>query len=470
MSERIAWVPLGPVQVSLDGRPAPIVASWPEPRRETPSTSRLERLWAYRRLPPPEALTAILRGARRVAGRKADPLVHRIARSWPYRSRFRDAWVLMDRVINADDNGERLFEYLRAKRPEVNAWFVVEKDTPDWRRLRAAGVRRVVAYGSFDWKMLMLNARWLLSSHADVAITNPPGLMRALKGPTWRYGFLQHGVIKDDLSKWLNRKEMDLFVVSTRDELASITADDTAYLATTKETRLTGLPRFDRLLAKARRHPPSDRDLIIVAPTWRQFLTDYQGPTGPRPLTDAFWGSDYLRNWEALLRSPRFAEAAAARGWHIGFMPHPNMQPALARLDLPPHVEPMTFEGVDVQELYARCALLVTDYSSVAFNIAYIEGPVVYFQFDREEMLRGAHLGRPGYFDYGTDGFGPVATDLGAAVDAVVAAIEHGPSPTSEYRTRIDATFPLRDGGACARVVAAIEEVDRPYRSPARVG
>jgi glycosyltransferase involved in cell wall biosynthesis len=470
MSERIAWVPLGPVQVSLDGLPAPIVASWAEPRRETTSTSRLERLWAYRRLPPAEALTAILRGARRVIGRRADPLVHRIARGWPYRSRFRDAWVLMDRVNNADDNGERLFEYLRARRPDINAWFVIDRDTADWRRLRVAGVQRVVPYGSFDWKMLMLNASWLLSSHADVAITTPPGLMRALKRPTWRYGFLQHGVIKDDLSKWLNRKDMDLFVVSTRDELASITADGTAYLATTKETRLTGLPRFDRLQAKARRHPSAERDLIIVAPTWRQYLTDYIGPTGPRPLSDAFWGSDYLRNWEALLRSPRLAAAAAARGWHIGFMPHPNMQPALEQLDLPPHVEPMTFEGVDVQELYARCALLVTDYSSVAFNIAYIDGPVVYFQFDRELMLSGAHLGRPGYFDYDTDGFGPVATDLDGAVDAVVAAIEHGPRPTAEYQTRIDTTFPFRDAGACARVVAAIEEMDRPFHEPARLG
>ena len=52
---------------------------------------------------------------------------------------------LMDRVNNADDNGERLFEHLRAERPDINAWFVLARGTPDWDRLQAAGERRLVA-------------------------------------------------------------------------------------------------------------------------------------------------------------------------------------------------------------------------------------------------------------------------------------------------------------------------------------
>jgi CDP-glycerol glycerophosphotransferase (TagB/SpsB family) len=147
-------------------------------------------------------------------------------------------------------------------------------------------------------------------------------------------------------------------------------------------------------------------------------------------------------------------------------MPHPNFQPILRSLELPASITPLTFEGTDVQQLYARCALLVTDYSSVAFNTAYLDRPLVYFQFDQEAMLRGAHMGRQGYFDYEDDGFGPVARDLPSAERAVVAAIEHGARPTARYRDRIAATFPQRDGGACARVVAAVEELSRPYVPP----
>lgn len=469
LTERIAWIPLGPAtQVRLDGHATPIVDGWPDPPKSARPSSRLERLWAYRRLTPTEAAAGIVRAGRRRIGLLIEPAMIMIARRWPYRSRFRDAWVLIDRVYNADDNAERLFEYLRAERPDINAWFVIEKDSPDWRRLRAAGVKRVIPFGSFTWKMLMLNASWLLSSHADIAITRPAQLMKRLKRPTWRYGFLQHGVTKDDLSKWLNQKDMDLFVVSTADELASVTADGTGYVVTTRETHETGLPRFDRLLAKARRYRPDDRDLILIAPTWRQWLTEYSDPDSQRhAISEDFWTSDYMRNWDAVLRSDRIAKAAAIRHWRIGFMPHPNLQPTLDRTRLPSQVEPISFDGVDVQDLYARCALLVTDYSSVAFNIAYIDAPVVYFQFDRDEMLGGAHIGRKGYFDYETHGFGPVALDPDAAIDAIVESIKHGPTPTPPYQARIDATFADRDGRACARVVAAVEELGRPYRRSA---
>jgi CDP-glycerol glycerophosphotransferase (TagB/SpsB family) len=271
-------------------------------------------------------------------------------------------------------------------------------------------------------------------------------------------------VIKDDLSRWLNHRELELFVVSTAAELESVAADGSAYRFGAKEVALTGLPRFDRLLAKGRATAKDARDLVIVAPTWRSWLTlPLASGSQRREVDTAFWESEYIRSWTALLRSEAIAEALRARGWRLGFMPHPNLQGVLGQLDLPAHVEPLTFAGTDVQELYARCALLVTDYSSVVFNTIYLDRPAVYFQFDRDVTLGGAHVGRHGYFDYERDGFGPVATDLRGAERAIVAAVRHGPQPTSEYQARIRATFPVRDGGACARVIDAIEERSRPW-------
>src|SRR5205823_5652424 len=140
------------------------------------------------------------------------------------------------------------------------------------------------------------------------------------------------------------------------------------------------------------------------------------------------------------------AAAIARRGWRFGFMPHPNLQSILRQMDLPARVEPLSFTGTDVQALYARCALLVTDYSSVAFNVAYLDGPVVYFQFDGDEMFGGNHVGRKGYFQYGRDGLGPLVTDLPSAISAIVGSIQRGPRPSPEYAERIARTFPNRDG------------------------
>ena len=470
MLERIAWLPVGEPRIELDGTAVRVVDGWPVSRYRGRPASRLAFIPYYARRVGPDLARSVVRRVSRWTFLALGLPIRALSRLPPYASRYRDAWILLDRLHNADDNGERLFEYLRAERPDINAWFTIEKGCPDWRRLRAGGERRLVAAGSWNWYMLMLNARWILSSHADIVVIRPPSVMRFLPEETWRNGFLQHGVIKDDLSRWLNNKRLDLFVVSTTAEMASVAGDGTAYEYTPKEVRLTGLPRFDRLLAKGRAVEPADRDLIIVAPTWRSHLaTAIDTESQRKSIDDTFWTSDYLRAWTGLLHDPRLVAAAESRGWRVVFMPHPNLEPALPGIALPVGVEAMAFEGRDVQAVYARCALLVTDYSSVAFNVAYLDGPVVYYQFDRDVEADGVHIGRPGYFDYQRDGFGPVATDLDGAIAAIERAVAIGPRPATEYQARIDATFPVRDGEACRRVVAAVEEMDRPFRRPSPV-
>lgn len=385
----------------------------------------------------------------------------------PWRGRFRDAWVLMDRIFEADDSGERLFEHLRAHRPDINAWFVLASTSADWDRMRQAWGKRLVRRGSLSWRLLMVRATWLVSSHADRDVVMPLELTRLAGRRPWRFAFLQHGVMKDDLSVWLNPKDIDMFVVSTKAELESVVADGTAYIYTTKETRLTGLPRFDRLLRKAREVGEDDRRLVLVAPTWRSWLAEpLESPELRRGVVGGFRDSEFFRSWRAILSSQAIAAAAADAGVRVAFMPHPNFQNLHAEIELPEHVEWLSFAGNDVQGLYARCALLVTDYSSVAFNVALIDRPIVYFQFDRDVVMSGAHLGRQGYFDYERDGFGPVTTTVEDAVDAIVQALAAGPRPSPEYQRRIDDTFTVRDGRACERVVAAIEELSRPYQHP----
>jgi hypothetical protein len=55
-------------------------------------------------------------------------------------------------------------------------------------------------------------------------------------------------------------------------------------------------------------------------------------------------------------------------------------------------------------------------------------------------------------------------------VAAVVDIAENGYAARPEFQGRIDATFPMRDGQCCARVTAAIEELDTTRQGePGRV-
>jgi glycosyltransferase involved in cell wall biosynthesis len=452
--ERVSWLPLTEdLEVRVDREIVELRTKWPRPRPITVTIAgkapREPGRWERRIRNP----LRTLRSARRHATRE-------LAVSWPLNRSFRDAWVLMDRIHDADDSGEHLFHYLREHRPDVNAWFVVEKGTPDWHRLKPLVGSRLVAHGSWRWVVLMLNCQHVISSHVDKPVHRPDRITAMLKGgrPTWRFSFLQHGVIKDDLSRWLNPKAVHLFVTSTAAEYASVAGDRTQYVYTSRETKLTGLPRFDRLLEAASRISSGERGLVLVAPTWRQWLTPpLEKGTQRRSLHGDFAETEYAVQWLGLLRSERLAKICADNGLRVGFLPHPNMQSALATLDLPDHVVPLTFTDNNVQELFARAAVLVTDYSSMAFNAAYLDRPVVYFQFDAEAVQNGGHVGRAGYFDYQRDGFGPVVDDVAGVLKAVEAIAANGFQPSAEHLRRNSETFVLRDGMCCERVTAAIE-------------
>lgn len=442
LRQRHVWLPaLSNVVTELDGKVQPVRDRWATgPIYRAPRAEPVEVTPA--RTPRRVRATAWL--ARRQLVRKA----------------FGRAWVLIDRTNDADDSAEILFRYLRANKRDVNAWFVVEKGTPDWGRLRSEGYKRIVGYGSFRWKLLMANAEHLISSHADRPIVAPAAL--AGLDQDWRFTFLQHGVIKDDISAWLNPKPIDLFVTSTTAEYKYIAGDDSPFRYSTREVKLTELPRFDRLHRAGRAVTEAEQDLILVAPTWRTWLVPpLKGDSQRRELNSEVLETEYVRHWTAFLRSERVAELALKHGLKIAFMPHPNLTGLLGRMDLPDYVQTIGYVGTDLGRTFARAAALVTDYSSVAFNAAYMDRPVLYYQFDAEQMFSGAHVGREGYFQYDRDGFGPVAYDLPRAEEGLIEVVEAGRRTSGVYADRVAATFPLRDGRACKRVTNAIIALDR---------
>jgi CDP-glycerol glycerophosphotransferase (TagB/SpsB family) len=276
-------------------------------------------------------------------------------------------------------------------------------------------------------------------------------------------------VIKDDLSTWLNRKSIDLFVTSTPAEHASI-AGDGPYEFTTKEVQLTGLPRFDRLAEIGGRFGPESRDLLLVTPTWREWLVaNISAGSQRREVADNALGSDFVTQWLELLGSEELVDLCKQHGLKLAFLPHPNLSTLLPRLELPAHVVALSYDGVDVAEYFARARVLVTDYSSIAFNAAYLNRPVVYFQFDADLVAQGSHVGRPGYFSYARDGFGPVTETASGVVSAVRTALAHGADPLPEYAERIDAAFTQRRGNCSDRVIQAVKAIRQPDGATAPV-
>ncbi|MBN8425011.1 CDP-glycerol glycerophosphotransferase family protein [Microbacterium esteraromaticum] len=380
-------------------------------------------------------------------------VARRVAMADPRKARrFANAWVFIDRDVDAGDSAEDMYWWVQENHPEINAWFVVRKGTKDWKRMSARGAR-LVDYGSADFGALLHHAAHLASSHADRFITD--AVPRKHVPTDYVFTFLQHGVIKGDISGWLNSKTLHVFVTSTQDEYDYVTGDS-PFRFGTKEVRLTGLPRFDALLERAADMAPDDRDLVVVMPTWRDYLVGgMQKASNDRARVEGFSGSAYARSISGLLHDRDLADVLQRTGRRLVFMPHPNMKPYLADFDVPAHVEVRSYEDTDVREMIVRAAALVTDYSSIAFNAAYLRTPVVYFQFDQDEY-QANHTERPAYFSYERDGFGPVAQSVADTVKSVSSALIGGIEET--YLDRMELAFPVRDGRNRERVFRAMQE------------
>lgn len=393
-----------------------------------------------------------------------------LARSRRARDKFEGAWVFIDRDTDANDNAEHAYRYVLRHRPDINAFFVLNRDSKDWDRLQREGFR-MVAFRSLEWVQLMLHAEHVASSHIADFVTKPLPVSK-FGHPRFHFTFLQHGVINYDLSRWLNSKRPDLFVVSTPQEREAI-AGHGQWIFSEHEVVLTGLPRFDALLEKSRSKQEAERDLILVMPTWRHYLVGAQvAGSGAWERDDRFMESRFAKEYTALMSSPELRALAKRTGKRLALMPHPLLRPYLTDFHLPDDVEILDFAVDGVQDVLARSAAFVTDFSSLAFDAAFIDVPVVYFHFDLREFFGGSHSGRRGYFDYDEAGFGEVTGSVEEVERAIERIAEAAFRPSARFRERARRTFVTRDGRNSERVIQMMEwltggaRADEPEAEP----
>ena len=365
----------------------------------------------------------------------------------------KELWLISDRPNLAGDNGEVFFEYVVSKR-EKKAFFLLDKNCADYKRVKKVG--KVIPYGGFSHKLCFLCCDQLVSASADGWVFN------AMREDTdyvkdlyqFNYVFLQHGVIEKDFAAWLNKrkKNIKLFVTSAYGEYYSIAHERYGYSG--KEVKLTGLPRYDKL----ENHPEK---VISIMPTWRKGIAAEHVPLVTnskimvRGYSKDFVNSDYYKYYQGLLSNERLIRALEQHGYICTFYLHSSF--ANQAVDFRSESEHVIIHSgqINYRETIGKSALVVTDYSSVAIDYAYLKKPVVYFQFDLETFLYG-HTGTEGYFDFEEDGFGPVCQTIDETVGKIIRYMENQCSMEERYQQRVDAFFGYNDRENRKRVYEAV--------------
>ena len=102
----------------------------------------------------------------------------------------------------------------------------------------------------------------------------------------------------------------------------------------------------------------------------------------------------------------------------------------------------------DIQKVLKESEILITDYSSVYMDFAYMNKPVMYFQFDYEEYRKRQY--QDGYFSYKDDGFGPVCDNAEDLIKDFISITKKGLD--KKYCDRMNKFFELKDQNNCDRI------------------
>ena len=368
-----------------------------------------------------------------------------------------NAWILMDRDNQADDNAEHLYRYISENHPEQDIYFALKKNSSDWKRLEQDGFN-LLEFGSSAFESKLKDCEKIISSHVDGYITHYFKDNSLLDKD---YVFLQHGITKDDLSGWLNTKKIACFVTATNPEYHSIVGNTTAYKFGKKEVKLTGFPRYDRLLINNN----TESKQILIMPTWRSSIVGTYISGTERTRNPDFMKTNYARHWHGFMNHAILKELND-QGYQIVFAPHPSIQEYMDEFTVPDFIKIYSYSEGNIQSVFQNTSILITDYSSVAFDVAYLNKAILYYQFDYDEVFSsGNHTYQKGYFDYNRDGFGAVAYNETELLAALKDLVDNQAKVPDLYQTRINKTFQFRDSNNCERVYQAILDLDKPELS-----
>ncbi|WP_178139291.1 CDP-glycerol glycerophosphotransferase family protein [Desulfovibrio litoralis] len=382
------------------------------------------------------------------------------------KNKYENTWIFSDRPDKADDNAEHLYRWVRANIPSQKIFFVIDKNSKDWQRLKKDNFNLINLY-SLEYAFAFMHCNWLISSHSFGALNKTGWRMLYADIVNHQFCFLQHGIIKDYMPQ-IARRNIDLFVTSTVREHESLAKSESyAYCLSEKEVVLTGLPRHDILLKKT--ESILKEKIIFIMPTWRQYLTDENITFTAQSTEQSFKDSLFYKNWFNILTDKMFLNLLTEYGYSIYFKIHPCFQSYLSDFEFTNCSQiNMVFDNQNdtqsIQDILVRSSLLITDYSSIAMDFALLKKPVIYFQFDQEEFFEH-HSCKKGYFDYKKDGFGEVATVYSELNALLESYLKNDCQLKEKYKKRIESFFCFFDQNNCQRVYDSIIEFSKPINN-----
>lgn len=367
--------------------------------------------------------------------------------SFLLRNKYENIWLISERGIDARDNAFHMYKYIKECYPDIDVRYVLSSNSPDRNKIDAEDV---VDYRSFEHFFLFMQAKILISTHVMGCSPRIDAFTKMdkyhLLYTNGKRVYLQHGISKDDFKK-LDSKKIGFFDMMCFGSIKEYEAALRQSPYRKNVFKYTGFARFDKLYQRRELEIKSE-NYILFMPTWRVKFANYSDKD--------FMNTNYYKSCYELITDERLIQYLKNNGLNLIFYPHIEMHHFnhLYKHDLSTEVIVADTSMYDVQELFFKCKLMITDFSSVFFDFAFLNKPVIYYQFDYKEYRESQYP--EGWFSYKKNGFGPVYESKCELVDYLMNTLKQDCLVEKKYQKRVNDFFGRIDENNRERIMSEI--------------
>ena len=355
-------------------------------------------------------------------------------------------WLINERGWDAQDNGFAFYVYIKKEHPEINAYYVISKDSSDFDKVNTIDSDTIIEYQSEEHKLYYVFSNFVISSQGGEHChpldytylkSNHADVFRS------KYIFLQHGVLKNFIHYFQKGAFHNaLFVISGEMERRLMVNE---YQYTSWDLAETGLSRYDTLENREN----SKKPFIFFMPTWR----------GNIKSEADFLSSDYYKILQELFNNDVLIDLLEKYNTKIKFLIHPNFADYASLFHVKTGYIEILPKTSDISLLIRQCSFAITDYSSFIFDVAKQKKNIIYFQYDYKQF-RESHYKESPVFSYKKHGLGPVVENEAELIDEIDRMLRDREDALAPYIQRRDYIFKYDDKNASERIFHSICKYD----------
>lgn len=355
-------------------------------------------------------------------------------------------WLMYDKLYKGGDSAEYLYRYCADKQDGIKKYYIIDKNTSDYKKLKADGLKPV-RNRSLKHRMLFLNADIALITNANVFPFNGYSMDRSrfIRGLcNFPSMCLQHGLSVQKCAMAQQRivDNTQMYFLASKYEYKNLSNHAYGY-GGFDILKMTGIGRYDGLIN-------NDRKQILLSPTWRMYnaMPVITSEGEQRAYNPEFKETTYYHIYNDLINNQKLINTAKETGYKIKYLLHPILSAQADDFVPDPYVEVIPSVGdLSYEKILTESSLMVTDYSGVQFDFAYMKKPLVYFH----PSQLPAHYDDGGFF-YDKMGFGEICTETDELVDTLCEYMKNGCKMKPEYIARVDDFYDFDDRNNCERI------------------